>query len=129
MRRLLHTAQLRVTGLAIVVVAVVLGIAAALAVLAQREALTGNLDDRLARRADDIAALVERGTTPATIAVGDDDALAQLVTADSVVASSENAMALPIITEPPPTGDQDRLTTVDGLPIDDGEFRLLSRRF
>lgn len=127
MRHLLQTTQLRVTGLAIVVVAVVLGIAATLAVLAQRDALTGNLDDRLARRADDIMALVIRGSTPATIAVGDDDALAQLVSAGSVVAASENAAELPIIAVPP--GDEERLTTVDGLPIDDGEFRLFSRSF
>lgn len=129
MRHLLQTTQLRVTGLAIVVVTVVLGIATTLAVLAQRDALTGNLDDRLARRADDIMALVIRGSTPATLAVGDDDALAQLVSAGSVVAASENAAELPIIAEPPPTGDEERLTTVDGLPIDDGEFRLFSRSF
>jgi signal transduction histidine kinase len=128
MRHLLHTTQLRVTGLAIVVVAVVLGIAVTLAVLAQRDALTGNLDDRLARRADDIVALVTRGSTPATLAVGDDDALAQLVSAGSVIAASENAAELPIIAEPPPTGDE-RLTTVEGLPVDDGEFRMFSRRF
>ena len=60
MRHLLHTTQLRVTGLAIVVVAVVLGIAWTFAVLAPRDALTRHLDDRPARRAADIGGLVTR---------------------------------------------------------------------
>lgn len=128
MRRLLYTAQVRICGLAVLAVTVVLAVITVAAVLGQRDALISNVDDRLRQRADDIVALVSGGSTPATLAVGDDDALAQLVSAEKVIAASENAVGMPIVAEAPP-GDGERLTTVDGVAIDEGKIRVLSRRF
>src|SRR5918996_1031521 len=70
------------------------------------------------------------GPTPAVLAVGEDDAFAQLTTDDgAVVAASENMAGMPAIAEPPASSDGEQLVTVDGLPMDDEAFRLLSRRF
>jgi signal transduction histidine kinase len=123
--------RFRITAVATVVVAVVLAVTAIVVVVAQQRALTDNLDDRLRRRADDVAALVESGATPEVLAVdGDaDDSLAQLVTASGeVVAASPNVAGEPPLAST--AGDaRERLQTVDGLPIDTGEFRLLTRHF
>jgi signal transduction histidine kinase len=131
MRRLLRKAQVRIAGVATVVVAVILGMTAVVAVLAQQDALTSSIDDRIRQRADDIVALVVSGSVPTTLAVGaDDDAFAQLVTVDgTVVATSENLTGSPIVAEPPPAEDDEQLTTVELTPVDNDEFRLLSRRF
>jgi signal transduction histidine kinase len=123
--------RFRITAVATVVVAVVLAFTAIVVVVAQQRALTDNLDDRLRRRADDVSALVESGSTPEVLAVdGDpDDSLAQLVTVSGeVVAASPNVAGEPPVANP--SGDaRERLQTVDRLPIDSDEFRLLTRHF
>ncbi len=130
-RAALGSIRFRITAVATIVVAAVLVFTGLVAVIAQRRALTDNLDDRLRQRASDIAALVEEGTVPATLAVGTiDDTIAQLVDADGdVVAATANAVGAAVVAEPPPAGESEQLRTVGSLPeIEDESFRLLSVR-
>lgn len=125
--RLLGDARVRVTVAATVIVAMVLVAVLAWAVMAQRRTLTDSVDNRVRQRAADLAALVQGGTITETLTgERDDDGLAQLVDADGdVVAASPNiAGEQPIA---PPPGDDEQLRTVGDLPLDDADFRLLSR--
>jgi signal transduction histidine kinase len=129
-RRLTAGVRIRITAVATVVVAIVLATSAVVAVAAQRRALTDDLDDRLRQRGDDIAALATAGSIPDPLGdEGDaDDGLAQLVTAGGdVIASSENVEGEPPVARPPRDTRSVEVRTVDDLPIDEGEFRLLSR--
>lgn len=122
---------MRITALAAAVLALVLTLAAVTLVTMQRQQLTAHVDSTLIQRADDIIALIEAsGRQPDLLSDGDLDGFAQLVTDDGqVLASSGNLArqaALPIELAP---GERQIFRTVPSLPIDDEEFRLLSRRF
>lgn len=129
LRRLLASMRFRVTATATLVVVVVLALAGVGLVTAQRRFLTQSLDDSLAQRADDIAALVAEGTSGSLPGASDDDVVAQVVSDDGdVVAASPIIAGEPAIADPPRAGEAESLRTVDGLPIDDDDFRVLSRR-
>ncbi len=128
-RAALGSIRFRITAVATVVAAAVLVFTGLVAVLAQRRALTDNLDDRLRQRAGDVTALVEDGTVPEQVALGTvDDTVVQLVGPDGqVVAASANATGAPPVAGPPPAGTSEELGTVGNLPgVEEESFRLLS---
>lgn len=117
----------RVTAGATVAASLVLVVTAVGLVIAQHRILTSNLDGSLRLRADDLVATVIGGQLPEVLAdQGDTDAVAQVVGADGdVLAASSNLAGLPAIAEMPEIFDVFATTR---LSIDDGSFRLLSRR-
>ncbi len=125
--------RFRITAIAALAVAVVLVLSGVLLLSVQRRQLTDDLDASLARRADDIAAIVTDlradGAGPLVLAnAAGDDAVVQIVTVDgAVVAATGNAVAIDPIA-PVPVGAGDSIRTYGTLPIEDDEFRVLSRR-
>ncbi|MGI9029472.1 MAG: sensor histidine kinase [Ilumatobacteraceae bacterium] len=125
--RWIGTVRLRITVVATVAVAVVLIVAAFALLTAQRRSLIEQLDESLAADIDQVLRAVEQsnaGGQPQLLApVGDDDALAQVVTLDGrVLAATANAAGRPPIAEAP-TGET--VSTIDGV---DEPLRLVSRR-
>jgi signal transduction histidine kinase len=123
-RRLTDSVRFRVTVLATLAVAVVLGIAAIALVTAQRRLLREDLEDTLHQRATDLMAMddVPEGD-PA-----DDDTFFQIVGGDgTVLAASANVAELASLEEPP--GDEDDLARrTEDLPFDDDAFLVVSVR-
>jgi signal transduction histidine kinase len=120
--------RFRITAVATLAVALVLlGTGLAL-VVAQRRALTHELDETLGRRADDLAGLVAAGDPPARLPGGDDDVVAQVIAEDGQVV----AASAPLVGDPPwavPRRAFDRPATTDERV--DGErdsFRVVARR-
>ncbi len=130
-RRFIGSVRFRVTAVATVAVAGVLGVTAVVSVTAQRQALTENLDDRITVSADELTVVLEGGTIPTslTIRVGD-EGFAQLISPDGeVVAASERVANAPAVVSGP-TPDSPQIRTVSGLPIGEDskdDFRLLTR--
>jgi signal transduction histidine kinase len=117
----------RITAVATLVVIGVLVVASVALVVIQRRLLTENLDESIGTTVDQLAALVQQGRLPETLAgLGEDDTVAQVVVGERVIAASANvAGAAPVAG--PPAGRQ-RVRTVDGMPNDEADFRLVSRR-
>jgi signal transduction histidine kinase len=116
----------RVTAVATLVVVLVLVAASVALVLIQRRLLTDNLDDALRQRAADLAAEISQDRIPAT-AGGDDDTFVQVVApGGDVVAASRNVADLPPL--PAPADGGVVLREMGDLPLDDGPFRVVSRR-
>ena len=127
-RRWIGTVRLRITVVATVAVAVVLIGASFALVTVQRRSLIEQLDESLAADIDQLLLVVEQsdvGDQPELLApVGDDDAVAQVVTLDGrVVAATANAGDRPPIGAVP---SAEAASTIDGL--DDEPMRLVSRR-
>jgi hypothetical protein len=127
-RRLRGTIRFRITALAVVAVALVLAVTAGALVTVQRRQLTANLDSSLVQRADDLAALVAGDSDLSEFGGGGHEGFAQLVTPDGrVLAASPNlagASPIPLGLDP----DQNQtIRTVEGLPLDDDAFRVISR--
>lgn len=122
--------RLRLTLLATVVVAGMLAVASVGLVVTQRRLLTRSIDDTVRQRADDLAALVASGQVPPTLSqAGDDDTLAQVVTAEGeILASSRNLDGEPPIAPAPPEAGPEQLRTGRPLALEDDPYRLLSRR-
>jgi signal transduction histidine kinase len=119
----------RVTAVATVLLALVLGASGAAIVLIQRQQLMANLDDALEQRADDIADAVAAGDDahPHLANTNDEDRLAQLVALDgTIVAATPNLAGHPPVAREEVSGQT--IGTVDDLPVEDDTFRLLSRR-
>jgi signal transduction histidine kinase len=120
------TIRLRLTALAAVLLATVLALSAVGLVTVQRRQLIANVDATLEQRADDIAGTDD---PPERLGPGQLDGFAQLVAVDGrVIAASANLAGrppLPVSLEP---GRDQAIRTVTGLPVDDDEFRVLSRR-
>lgn len=129
-RRLASTVRFRVTLLATAAVLVVLVAAGAAVVGVQQRVLTENLDEALEQGAKSIEAGVVAGQVPRVLGgFGDDDALAQVVTdRGAVVAASGNVAGRPPIAGMPGPSRDALVRTVAGLPTDDSEFRIVSRR-
>ena len=124
------TIRFRITAIATVVAAIVLGASALTLVILQRQQLTANLDNSLEQRADQLVAAIADGDPSAVIANSNaEDRAAQLVDADGVVlAATENLDGLDAISAPLEPGQVQTVHTVSRLPIEDDRFRVLSRR-
>lgn len=121
------TVRVRTTAGATVIVGVALVIGAVLLVGVLRRNLADNVETAARLRAEDVAALLEAGTTPDALAVDDEEAsLVQVLDQDGhVVAASGNIGGEEPIARLRP-GDS---RTVQQLPIDDeGEaYRVVAR--
>jgi len=108
----------------------VLVVAGSGVVVAQQRLLTGNLDEALGQAAASIEVGFIAGQVPTILGgFGDDDAVAQVVTdRGKVVAATANIAGRAPIAEAPEPSRAEAVRTVDGLPNDASEFRILSRR-
>ncbi len=126
---LVRGVRFRITAVAALASAVVLTVAGSVLLAVQREQLFDALDASLGRQADDLSSSgLDLSDPPLEIAnrAGDDSAV-QIVSADGVVlAATANAAAVAPI-GPPATSTVIR--TTDTLPIEDDEYRVLSRPF
>ena len=116
----------RITAFATLTVAVVMLCAGLVLTIVQHRLLTDNLDEILQSQSENIERAFLAGSMPRVLEQqGSDDAIAQVVYADqTVLASTENMSGQPALD--PPNGDRQRRTT--NLPIDESQYRLLSRR-
>ena len=127
------TVRFRITALAALVVLVVLGLTGVALVTAQRELLTDGVDTSLRQRADEIEELLRSDDPGAALrrtwgGRGDEDNVVQLVGDDGQVLNQSANISThgePIADDPSGSGDD--FHTVDNLPVDDDDFRLLSR--
>ena len=119
--RVTSTVRFRITALATLAVGLVLGVTAIGLVVAQRRALTDDLDESLAAEAEAIVERIEGGTDPADVRLAgpavDDDAVAQVVVDGRVVATSEREVPDPVAPGP----DDAAARTVDVTAADDDE--------
>ena len=127
----MSTIRFRIAALATVVVALVLVVSAVGLAVVQRQQLTASVDRSLSERADSIVAAASDGAA-ASDAVGqtrDLDRAAQLVSAGgSVLAATTNLAGARPLAAPPGAGRGQIVRTLDGLPLDDDRYRVLSRR-
>lgn len=121
--------RFRIVLVSAFLVALALSVAAVAVLRLQRDALTDNLESAIRLRADDIGALVRSGQLPETLDQADSEiAAVQLVTLEGVVvASTPNLTSVGPISDERPVVDQTIMTRVDGLPIEDDPYLLLSR--
>ncbi len=94
-----------------------------------RTALVGNAVQTGRLRARDLSALAEQGSLPHPIAIaGDDEALVQVVgPSRRVLAASENIEEEPALGLPSVPPGREQVWTVNGLPVDKGDFRVVAR--
>lgn len=110
--------------------ALVLALSAFGLVAAQERVLTHGIDEALIQRADNIQRDVVTGIFGTRLPVEGDpeDSFLQLLDADgSVVAASGNAALLAPVISPLDPGDDETLRSVEGVPLSNGEFRVLAR--
>jgi signal transduction histidine kinase len=122
--------RFRITVVATAAVAAVLILAGAALVIFQRQALTSSVDQALAVRADDVAALLgSEPPLPVELAGGAEEGFTQVVAPDGeILATTANlagVSALQLVGADE-TGDVYRTATV--VAVDDDSFRVLSRR-
>jgi signal transduction histidine kinase len=128
LRQLLGSVRFRVTAMATLAVLGVLVATSVGLVAAERRSLTGNLEETIAQRADELATMVASDQMPQSL-VDDEDTRAQVVTMDGVVlAATPSLRAAAPIDRPPPAGRTQILRTVERLPAGDGAYRVLTRR-
>ena len=118
--------RVRITAIAVLVVAFTLAIAALLLVQWQRQALTESLDERLSDRADVVEAQVASGVDSPTLAGASVEAFAQLVDPDGNVIAGTPGLETEALGLPPAAA-ADTYATVHSLPVDDDTFRVLTR--
>ncbi len=120
--------RLRVTLSAVAATTLVLIAGSAALVAFQRAGLTSTLDAALTQRAADVAVQLERFGTD--VETGDTpEQFVQLVSPDgTVLASSPNLTGAGPLDLGGALDGVDRIRTVEGLPVDDDSFRVLSRR-
>lgn len=119
----------RITLVATLVTALVLGATGVVIVVVQRQQLLSNLDNTLALRADDLVPeIVADGADHGVFTIdAEEDRLAQLVTLDGEVIAANAVLAGADPLTDPPTARQ-RTRTLRGVPIEDDAYRILSRR-
>jgi signal transduction histidine kinase len=123
--------RVRITALAALVMAVLLGVTGVLVVRDHRSRLTDQFDEIVEERADAIEDLISEGPVPRPLPGPDDsDQFAQLVgPGGEVVSATANAAGFPALRLSPGDGDDGRFRTVPGPPGDeDDDYRVLSRR-
>ena len=117
--------RLRITAFATLTVAVVMLSAGLALVVVQERLLTNNLDEILQSHSENIEREFLAGSLPQVLAQqGSDDAVAQVVFASTVLASTKNMSGQHAL-ELPDGAVQRRTVT---LPIDESKYRLLSRQ-
>jgi signal transduction histidine kinase len=117
----------RLTVAATVAVAVLLAAMATLLLSLQRRQLVADVDEALRERANRLEAALAIGPSSVVDDPAQDDRAVQVVAAGGrIIAATANLHSTSPIAEPP-DGDE-RIRTLDGLPIDEDEFRVLSRR-
>lgn len=129
MRRL-ATVRVRITLAAVLVVGIALAVGGAWLVSAHRDSLTQNVETAARLRSRDIAATIDDGEFPDTLAVprGDEN-LVQVVNAGGrVVSASANLQGEPRIGTVEPDAHHYAMWTVDQLANGDGPFRVVARR-
>ena len=117
--------RVRTTALAVSVVGVALVIGGVTLVGLLRNSLTDQVRTAATLRAEDVAGVLEAGTSPARLAVSDEeDLVIQVIdAAGQVVASSENVHGEPPLADLAPG----RSTQIDGSPVGDHAFLLVAR--
>jgi signal transduction histidine kinase len=131
MKKKIGTVRAKLTVLATVLVAAMLSASAVGLVVIQFRVLTHAIDESLIQRADNIQVAVLDGTMDARLPTEGDpeDLFLQLLGPNGeVVASSANAAALPAAATPPVAGEREAITSVSGIRLSNGEFRVLVRR-
>ena len=131
MRWRLGTVRAKLTVLATVLVAAMLSASAVALVVTQRQVLVHGIDESLVQRGDNLQVAVGDGVLGARLPTDGDpeDTFLQLLgPSGDVVASSANAANLPAAASPPPAGEREAITTVSGVALSSGEFRVLARR-
>ncbi len=126
---LVRGVRFRITAVAALAAAVVLTVAGSVLLVVQREQLFDALDASLGRQADDLSSSgLDLSDPPLDIAnLAGDDSAVQIVAADGVVlAATANAVDAPPIGAP---AAETVIRTTDTLPIEDDEYRVLSRPF
>ncbi|MGH2830839.1 MAG: sensor histidine kinase [Actinomycetota bacterium] len=125
--RLRGTVRFRITAIAALAVAVVLGVTATALVLAQSRQLTANLDRTLRQTADDLETLLANASDPpGALADRGPEGFVQIVVAGRVVAATPNLRGRDPLDRILRTSDGAIVTTAD-LPHDDDTFRVLTR--
>lgn len=125
-----RTVRFRITFVAALVVALVLAAVGASLLVVQARQLDDDLDESLRRRADDVLAggvPMADGAPMMLPSSAGDEVVVQVISADgAVVAATENALGVGPIAAAPDSAS-DVFTTVDALPVEDDEYRILSR--
>ena len=121
--------RFRLSALATVVVAVVLGLTAVALVQVQRWQLLENVDASLGQRSDTIAGLLGDDPSATRLLDDDDDRAVQLVDrSGTVLAASANLDGHPALPDPLTGTDRvEHLATREDLPVDDDAYRVLTR--
>lgn len=130
MRGIARTVRFRITILASVVLAVVLGAVGLTLLIVQQRQLHDSLDESLQRRVDDLVVGGVSGDDAAVVlpnSAGDDVIIQVVSVSGEVVAGTKNALGIGPIA-PTPSTDRDRFATVPALPVEDDAYRILSRR-
>lgn len=125
-----RSVRFRITMLASVLVAIVLTAVGVALLVVQERQLYDSLDDALGRRADEVlGGEVGRSTDEVVVLPSGlgDEIVVQVVSVDGdVLSATENAVGESPIAEAPADGGES-YTTVGALPIEDDEYRILSR--
>ena len=117
--------RVRITAIAMTVVTLVLVLAAVALLGSQRRLLTDNLDEILTTHNHTIERAYTAGDlSDPIVQQGDEDAIAQVVDDGHVLASTTNFTTEPTLPAPGPNETTYRNIR---LPIDESEYRLLSR--
>ena len=125
----MRTVRFRITILASIVLAVVLGAVGATLLIVQQRQLQDSLDESLQRRVDDLevgGVTMDDAVTVLPNAAGDEVIIQVVSVTGEVIAGTKNALGIGPIA-PPPISHGDQLATVAALPVDDDEYRILSR--
>ena len=111
--------------MATLLVTIALVVGAVVLVRAQRASLIDNIDEAIEVRADDLELVLASPEPPPTLVVREqEEALVQIIDdAGVVVSATDNVVGLEPVAEP----GTDALRTRSDLPIDDEEFRVLTR--
>lgn len=127
---MVRTVRFRITIVASAAVALVLGAVGVTLLAVQQHQLHDDLDESLQRRADELVA-TDVAVTEAPVVLpsaAGDEVVIQVESVDGVVvAGTENAVGIEPIARAP-SGSTDEFTTVSSLPVEDDEYRILSRR-
>ncbi len=127
-RRLARTVRFRVTALAMLAVVAVLVVTGIVLVGSQRRTLTSNIDEGLVQGSDSLERALAAGVPSFLGGFGDDDTVAQVVSADGrVLASTANVAGRGPIAELP-AHSAPGISSARNLPHDQAEFRVLRRR-